>query len=215
MLKSQSFCRSLLHVHADVHLACVYLHKSDGTTELHTSVAEALLVAWPAMFPSFSRSEISYNCFLNTYKNYSRTEEENSPAEKKKSPAKLFMQMDPSSSCKQTDTYFKLPNFSAVLAHWICHIQTYILPVIPMHNTHSVSSSSLFLQAAMLHELCSGYTHKTWLSSTLFSWWVTWEREAVCSSELSWTGELLQKVVLKYNCQGPGPALILEQLRHL
>lgn len=79
-LNLRLFCRSWLHVHADGLLAHLYTHKS---------------VAW---LPSFSSNTTSYNCFvLNIHTKTAAELRKKIPG---LSTAKLFVQLDPSSSCK-------------------------------------------------------------------------------------------------------------------
>ena len=151
-LNLRLFCRSWLHVRADGHLACIYIHESDGKTgAAHWHGKEGLLVAWLAIvFSSFSSNATSYNCFvLNTYKNCSRAEEENpQPLNSQTICAAGSLQLLQRRHSRQPPTQpFKPLNFSAVLTHWICHFQAFILPVIPMHNTHRGSFSSLSLSS--------------------------------------------------------------------
>lgn len=148
-LKLRLFCRSWLHVHADGLFIHIYVHESDGKTGAACWYSkEGLLVAWLAIFSSFSSNATSYNCFvLNTYKMCSRAEEENPwPLNGQTIRAAGSLQLLQRSLSSQPPTQpFKPPNFSAVLTHWICHFQAFILPVIPMHNTHRGSFSSLSL----------------------------------------------------------------------
>ena len=143
------FCRSWLHMHADGHLVCIYIHEWDGkTTAVCWCGKEGLLVAWLAVFSTFSSNTTSYNCFvLDTHKNCSRAEEENlRPLKSQTICAAGSLQLPQRRHSRQPPTQpFNPPNLSAVLTHWICHFQAFILPVIPMYTTHRGSFSSLSL----------------------------------------------------------------------
>lgn len=139
-LNLRLFCRSWLHVHADGRLAHVCIHKSDGKTgAAHWHGKKELLVAWLAIVFSFSSNTTSYNCFVfNTYKKSSRPEEENTwPLNSQTICVAGSLQVLQRRHSRQPPTQpFHPPHFSAVLTHWIRYFQAFILPAIPIHNTH-------------------------------------------------------------------------------